>query len=72
MSRAPHILANAGILKGKQATCYPTAQQDLKAKGAIVTGKMVQRDGNLITGNGPAAAEKFAQMIISVLTGNGI
>jgi protease I len=65
---APRILANAGVLKGKKATCFPSVREDIKAKGAIVTGEMVERDGNIITGNGPGAATKFAETIVSALS----
>ncbi|MFC1884150.1 DJ-1/PfpI family protein [Thermodesulfobacteriota bacterium] len=64
---APRILANADVLKGKKATCFPSVRENLKAKGAIVTLKMVERDGNIITGNGPSAAEKFGEAIVSAL-----
>lgn len=63
---APCILANAGLLEGKKATAFQSC--DLKAKGAIATGKNVERDGNIITANGPAAAEKFGETIVSALS----
>jgi protease I len=65
---APRILANAGVLKGKKATCFPSVREDIKAKGGIVTGEMVERDGNIITGNGPGAATKFGETIASALS----
>jgi protease I len=66
---APRILANAGVLEGKKATCYPSVRGDLKGKGAIVTGEMVERDGKVITGNGPSAAERFGELIVLALIG---
>lgn len=65
---APRILANAGVLKGKKATCFPNVKEDIKDKGAIVVGEMVERDGNIITGNGPGAATKFGETIASALS----
>ena len=65
---APRILANAGVLKGKKATCFPNVREDIKAKGAMVSGEMVERDGNIITGNGPGAATKFGETIASALS----
>jgi protease I len=65
---APRILANAGVLKGKKATCSPNAREDIKAKGAMVTGEMVERDGKIITGNGPSASTKFGETIVSALS----
>jgi protease I len=62
---APNILANAGLLKGKKATCNDAG--NLKAKGAIYTGKPVERDGKIITGSGPTAAKEFAETILGLL-----
>jgi protease I len=65
---APRILANAGVLKGKKVTCFPSVREDIKIKGAIVTGEMVERDGKIITGNGPPASTKFGETITSALS----
>lgn len=62
---APNILAHAGILKNKKATCFNS--EILKAKGAIFTGSSVERDGNIITAKGPQAAGDFARTIIAAL-----
>lgn len=61
---APTILANAGLLEGKSATCHPSAKEDIEAKGAIYTGKGVEVVGNIVTANGPAAATKFGEAIM--------
>ena len=60
---APLILANAGLLKNKNATIYKDLVQMLKEHGAIYTGKQVEVDGNIITANGPNAARLFGQII---------
>jgi protease I len=60
---APSILANAGLLKGKQATAFPSEQGNLRAKGANWTGNDVTVDGRLITADGPEAARKFGLAI---------
>lgn len=65
---APSILAKAGILAGKKATAFPSETQNLKAKGAIYTGQASQKDGNIITANGPQAAGEFSQKIIEALS----
>lgn len=49
---APMVLGKLGLLKGKKATCYPGFEQYLE--GADCTGAMVEKDGNVITGKGPA------------------
>jgi len=61
---APVILANAGILKNKKATCWPSEKEKLKHQGAIFTGKGVEQDGNIITAVGPRFAKEFALKII--------
>ncbi|OGP86661.1 MAG: hypothetical protein A2031_00685 [Deltaproteobacteria bacterium RBG_19FT_COMBO_43_11] len=63
---APTILANAGVLNGKKATA--SRSHILKERGAIYTGKHVERDGNIITGSGPNAATQFGEAIASALS----
>ncbi len=65
---APSILANAGILKGKRATCFESQQENLKIKGAIYTGEDVTQDGKIITANGPGAAAEFGEKIMEALS----
>lgn len=61
---APVTLANAGVLNGKQATVFDTTYVSiLEDAGAIYTGQSVTVDGNIITANGPAAADEFARTI---------
>lgn len=64
---APSILANAGILKGKTVTSFPEQRKNLENNGAIHTGSAVERDGLIITGSGPAAAEVFGKTIAEAL-----
>ncbi len=64
---APVILANAGVLRGKRATVFPDGEDNLKDGDAHYTGKPVEKDGSIITGNGPDAAEEFAVTIVQAL-----
>ncbi len=64
---APYVLGQLGILKGKKATCYPGFQEHLI--GADYTAAEVEIDGNIITGNGPASASKFALTLLECLEG---
>jgi len=64
---APVTLANAGVLKGKRATVWISERQKIQQKGAIYTGANVERDGNIITANGPQSAELFADSIVVAL-----
>jgi len=61
---APVILANAGILKGKNATVFASMKDALTAKGANYKENDVVSDGKIVTGNGPEAAEKFANELV--------
>jgi len=64
---APVTLANAGVLSGKKATVFSSEISKLEAKGAIYTGKPVQVEGKIITGEGPQAAEEFGEAIVKAL-----
>jgi len=64
---APAVLANAGLLKQKRATSFPSSADTLKAKGAVFTGSGVESDGKLVTGSGPEAARKFGEKLVEVL-----
>jgi protease I len=67
---APVVLAHAGILKGKKATCFnsPLSFREMKAGGAVLVDKAVVSDGRIITADGPAAATGFAETFIHTLT----
>ena len=64
---APVTLAKAGLLSGKRATVWQSEVNALKQAGAFYTGKAVEVDGNIITGNGPPAAEEFGKTILGKL-----
>jgi len=67
---APVTLANAGVLKGKQATVWNGDLIDkIEGKGAKYVGKPVVVDGKIITANGPAAAREFGRTIAKALKG---
>lgn len=51
---APLVLGGLGLLKGKQATCYPGFEGTMI--GATYTAAKVTRDGNVFTACGPGAA----------------
>ncbi len=64
---APVILANAGVLKGKSATVYSTEGDKLKTCGVTYTGKPVEKDGNIITADGPHSAKEFGEALVKSL-----
>ena len=61
------VLAQLGLLEGKKATCYPGFEQALKDAGATYTADLVTVDGNITTGEGPAAAFPYAYELLSQL-----
>ena len=60
---APTILANAGLLLGKRATAFPTAEATLRDRGAEYTGLPVEADGKVITAKDSTYAREFAEAI---------
>lgn len=64
---APTVLGFAGILKGKDATCYPGMEDGLT--GAHKKTDQVVRDGNIITSRGLGTAIPFAGAIIEYFLG---
>ena len=66
---SPVILAETGILKNKKATVFPNNDliKRLEQSGAKYTAEDVVKDGNIITGNGPEAAEEFGKTIARAL-----
>ena len=56
-----------GMLENRAATCYPGFEGMLH--GAVVSGRMVEIDRNIVTGKGPAAATDFASAIIGMSKG---
>ncbi len=67
---APLVLGRLGILNGKNATCYPGFENELK--GASATGEKVVVDGNVITSKGPGVSADFAFAIVSKLKGEEV
>ncbi len=64
---APIILANAGILRGKKATVFSSEIDQLEAGGAFYSGREVERDGDILTANGPEASGDFAEALVKAM-----
>lgn len=60
---APLVLASIGILNGKKATIYPGMENCLAADTEY-TAALVQEDGNVTTGGGPAAVFPYAYTLL--------
>jgi len=65
---APSVLAAAGLLDGRKATCYPTCL-DAFPKVDLQTAAVVE-DGKLITSRGPGTAMDFALTLVERLAGS--
>ena len=66
------ILAAAGLLEGRRATCHWAWRDMLPLFGAIADPARVVRDGNLITGGGVTAGIDFALTLIAELAGDEV
>jgi protein deglycase len=64
---APIALCQAGIMTGKTSTGYPMELIREALSDANYTSRMVERDGNIITGKGPGASFEFSVEIAKAL-----
>lgn len=63
----PQTLITAGLLKGRQATCYKSVAQEMKNAGAIYEDKEVVIDGNLVTSRQPSDLPAFIRETMRML-----
>lgn len=59
------VLAGTGALCGKRWTCYP----GFEVPEGRYTGMRTERDGNLITADGPGASPEFAFLLVEAALG---
>ena len=64
------IFGPLGLLQGRDAVCYPGMEEGME--GANVLNQRVAVDGNIVTGNGPASAAKFALTIAAISMGDDV
>ena len=64
---APFVLGRKGLLEGKNATCFPGFEGELK--GASLSESGVVTDGTIVTAKGAGVAWEFGAAICSVLMG---
>ena len=65
---APLVLGRRGLLKGKDATCYPGFEKDLI--GCDYQNSAIVVDENIITAKGAGTVFEFAFAIVDKLTGS--
>lgn len=67
----PWLLVEAGAVKGKKVTSWPSLKTDLKNAGAEWVDQEVCRDGQFITSRKPEDIPAFSRTIIDTLTAAG-
>ena len=65
---APMVLGSLGLLEGRRATCYPGFEKYMT--GADYTARLFTVDGNIITGEGPAATLPYSYEILRMFAGD--
>lgn len=63
----PWLLVEADVLRGKEATCWPSIRTDLVNAGAIVVDAAAVTDGNIITSRKPEDVAAFTEALIAAL-----
>lgn len=66
---SPLVFGRLGLLNNKRATIYPGMEAELRQ--SVITHALVEKDGKIITGKGPAASFAFAYAIVDALKGRG-
>ena len=64
---APVILANAGILQNKTATCYYEDKNELINLGINYQDRAVVTDKNIVTSNGSQSATQFTETVLHLI-----
>jgi protease I len=63
---SPIILAKAGILKNKKATCYSEDKMELINSGIDYQDKNIVVDGNVVTAENAQSALQFAEAVLDL------
>ena len=66
------MLGPLGILRGQEATCYPSFKDQLVDNGGKYVDNRVVISGNLITANGPSSAFVFGFAIVAETLGDDV
>lgn len=64
----PWLLVEAGVVRGKTLTSWPSLKTDIRNAGGIWDDKEVQLDGKLVTSRKPADIPAFNQQFIQLIS----
>ena len=67
----PWMLIEAGVVRGRTLTSWPSVKTDLRNAGANWVNEEVVQDGNLVTSRGPQDLHAFNKKIIELFAGAG-
>lgn len=68
----PQLLIEAGVVKGRRLTSYPSVRTDLQNAGARWVDEAVTTDRNLITSRTPADLDAFGAELINHLKADAL
>ncbi|KAI4321814.1 hypothetical protein MLD38_035151 [Melastoma candidum] len=63
------VLGSWDLLKGVQATCYPSFMEQLSSFASAVVESRVQVDGKVVTSRGPGTTMEYAVTLVELLFG---
>ncbi|NLB62993.1 MAG: DJ-1/PfpI family protein [Fibrobacter sp.] len=69
---APTVLGDAGVIKDRQVTCYPSMATEVETMAAKVLGDAVVESDKVITGRGPGVAIDFGFALLTKLKGEEV
>jgi protease I len=64
---APWLLAEADVLRGRTATCWPSIRTDVRNAGAVLVDEAAVTDGNIVTSRKPEDVEEFTRAIVDLV-----
>lgn len=64
----PQLLIEAGVVKGRTMTSWPSVRTDLRNAGAEVVERAVCKDGYLITSRKPDDLDEFTTALLSAVS----
>src|SRR4051794_17053989 len=65
----PWMLIEAGVVRGRTMTSWPSVKADLRNAGANWVNEEVVQDGNLVTSRGPQDLHAFNKRIVELFAG---